>query len=57
MKTLMTILFLFIAQLTFAQPPSNRVTDQSGNEQLLGELTTDDLSMSPFKKWYNKGGL
>ena len=56
MKILFSLLFtLTICFSSAAQITNQRIVDSNGTEQLLGQLTVDELQSPPFKKWFKKG--
>ena len=55
MKPVFILLFLACFCMTgFSQIKDKRIVDKNGNVQLLGQLSEEALSSTPFSKWYKK---
>ena len=53
-RTVIFLITLFSASITFSQTLNSVVTDAKGNQKLLGQVNKEGLIQEPFKAWFDK---
>ena len=53
-RTVIFFVFLFCLTFSYSQTINQLVTDDEGNEQLLGQINREGLTSNAFYSWYSK---